>query len=75
MNFEDIKSKVLKLINSNHSVIGTYPKAKVIGVALNTTLMSEEKAKEVITNVEKETGIPATDVVRYGGDKIFSLLT
>jgi uncharacterized NAD-dependent epimerase/dehydratase family protein len=37
--------------------------------------MSEEKAKEVITNVENETGIPATDVVRYGGDKIFSLLT
>ena len=55
-------------------MFGTYPKAKVIGVALNTTLMSEENAKEVIANVENETGIPTTDVVRYGGDKIFSLL-
>ena len=36
--------------------------------------MSEEKAKEVITNVEKETGIPTTDVVRYGGERIFSSL-
>ena len=70
----DLK-KFIDLNESLASVIGTYPKAKVIGVALNTTLMSEEKAKEVITNVENETGIPATDVVRYGGDKIFSLLT
>jgi len=36
--------------------------------------MSEQKAKEVIKNVEKETGIPTTDVVRYGGGKIFSSL-
>ena len=70
----DLK-KFIELNESLASVIGTYPKAKVIGVALNTALMSEEKAKEVITNVENETGIPATDVVRYGGDKIFSLLT
>ena len=70
----DLK-KFIELNESLASVIGTYPKAKVIGVALNTALMSEEKAKEAITNVENETGIPATDVVRYGGDKIFSLLT
>ena len=67
-------NEFIELNESLASVIGTYPKAKVIGVALNTTLMSEEKAKEVITNVENETGIPATDVVRYGGEKIFSSL-
>ena len=70
----DLK-KFIEINEDLASVLGTYPKAKVIGVALNTTLMSEEKAKEVITNVENEAGIPATDVVRYGGDKIFSLLT
>ena len=69
----DLK-KFIELNESLASVLGTYPKAKVIGVALNTTLMSEQKAKEVIKNVEKETGIPTTDVVRYGGGKIFSSL-
>ena len=69
----DLK-KFIELNESLASVLGTYPKAKVIGVALNTTLMSEQKAKEVIKNVEKVTGIPATDVVRYGGGKIFSSL-
>ena len=69
----DLK-KFIELNESLASVIGTYPKAKVIGVALNTSLMSDEKAQEIINSVENETGIPATDVVRYGGGKIFSLL-
>jgi uncharacterized NAD-dependent epimerase/dehydratase family protein len=36
--------------------------------------MSNENAKEIINSIENETGIPATDVVRYGGEKIFSSL-
>lgn len=70
----DLK-KFIKLNEEIASVIGTYPSTKVIGVALNTTLMTDEAAKEFIEKTEKETGLPATDVVRYGGDKIFSLLT
>jgi len=69
----DLK-KFIKLNESLSSVFGTYPKAKVIGVALNTSLMSDENAKEIINSIENETGIPATDVVRYGGEKIFSSL-
>ena len=70
----DLK-KFIKLNEELASVIGTYPSTKVIGVALKTTLMTDEAAKEFIEKTEKETGLPATDVVRYGGDKIFSLLT
>jgi uncharacterized NAD-dependent epimerase/dehydratase family protein len=69
----DLK-KFIELNESLSSVFGTYPKAKVIGVALNTSLMSNENAKEIINSIENETGIPATDVVRYGGEKIFSSL-
>ena len=57
------------------SVLGTYPKSKVIGVALNTVEMSDNDAKEFIKNTEKNTGLPATDVfIRYGGEKIFNQL-
>lgn len=52
------------------SVCGTYPKAKVSGIALNTSALTEEQAKKVIQKIETETGVATTDVVRYGCDKI-----
>ena len=69
----DLK-KFIDLNESLASVLGTYPKAKVVGVALNTTLMTDEDAKKYIEIVEKQTGIPSTDVIRFGGDRIFSQL-
>ena len=64
----------IKLNEDLASVLGTYPEAKVIGIALNTTHMSEADAKDYINNVEKETGVLAADVIRFGGDRIFSQL-
>ena len=69
----DLK-KFIKLNEELASVVGTYPDTKVIGIALNTILMTDEAAKEFIKKTEEETGLPVTDVVRYGGDKIFSQL-
>ena len=69
----DLK-KFITLNEELSSVLGTYPKSKVIGVALNTVEMSDNDAKKFIKNTEKNTGLPATDVVRYGGEKIFNQL-
>lgn len=44
--------------------------AKVIGVALNCFDLSEEEALEAIDSVEKVTGLPATDVVKFGAAKL-----
>lgn len=52
------------------SVCGTYPNAKVAGIALNTSTLNEEEAQKVIEKIESETGCPTTDVVRYGCDKL-----
>ena len=77
-SLENIKIPDLKkFIDLNEqvaSVIGTYPKAKVIGVALNTIQMENNEALEMIKKVEENTGLPSTDVIRYGGDKIFNEL-
>ena len=64
----------IKLNEDLASVLGTYPESKVIGIALNTTQMSESDAKDYINNAEKETGVLAADVIRFGGDRIFSPL-
>ena len=77
-SLENIKIPDLKkFIDLNEqvaSVIGTYPRAKVIGVALNTIQMENNEALEMIKKVEENTGLPSTDVIRYGGDKIFNEL-
>ena len=77
-SLENIKIPDLKkFIDLNEqlaSVIGTYPNAKVLGVALNTIEMENNEALEIIKKVEENTGLPATDVIRYGGDKIFDEL-
>lgn len=44
--------------------------AKVIGLALNCFDLSEKDAEKAITVVEDETGLPATDVVRFGTGKL-----
>jgi uncharacterized NAD-dependent epimerase/dehydratase family protein len=40
--------------------------AKVVGIALNTRDVSEEEAREAVREAEAETGLPATDPVRFG---------
>jgi uncharacterized NAD-dependent epimerase/dehydratase family protein len=40
--------------------------AKVIGVAINTFGMSEDDARAAVETAARETGLPATDPVRYG---------
>jgi uncharacterized NAD-dependent epimerase/dehydratase family protein len=44
--------------------------AKVVAVALNTSTVSEEGAREAIQAAEEETGLPADDPVRFGAGKL-----
>jgi len=51
-------------------VCGSLTPAKTIGVALNTYGMSDAEADRKIKEVEAETGLPTTDVIRFGPEKI-----
>ena len=44
--------------------------AKVIGLALNCFDLSDAEAREAVRHAETETSLPATDVVRFGADKL-----
>ena len=48
--------------------------AKVIGLALNCFDLSEDEAQAAIKAAEAETGLPATDVVRFGADKLVDVV-
>lgn len=53
---------------------GTFAGASVRAIALNTADLSPEEAQRFIAMVEEETGLPADDVVRCGGDKLLKAL-
>ena len=53
----------------------TNPAAVCVGISLNTSEMSEEEARKYAANLEKETGLPCTDPVRWGVEKIVDALT
>ena len=44
--------------------------SKCIGVSLNTSKLNEKEAQNVINETTKITGLPVTDPVRYGVEKI-----
>ena len=48
--------------------------AKTIGVALNTVGLTEKEALEKINEITKLTGLPTTDVVRYGAKELAAII-
>ena len=44
--------------------------AKVACVALNSSGVSEDEAREAIARAEEETGLPTDDPVRFGAGKL-----
>jgi uncharacterized NAD-dependent epimerase/dehydratase family protein len=53
---------------------GTFAPAKVVGIALNTFGVSQTKALAAIEETSQETGLPCTDVVRFGADPILKAI-
>lgn len=47
---------------------------KVLGISLNCFGMSDDEAQHEIRKVEKETGLPATDPVKFGVEKLVNAI-
>jgi uncharacterized NAD-dependent epimerase/dehydratase family protein len=54
------------LIDIHERLLATVKPAKILGVALNTRGLSDERARAEIERAKRETGLPADDVVRFG---------
>jgi uncharacterized NAD-dependent epimerase/dehydratase family protein len=55
-----------ELVQLHERLMAPFKSSPVVGVALNTDGLSEAQARAEVESVEKETGLPATDVVRFG---------
>ena len=53
---------------------GCFIPAKVVGIALNTFGLDIESAKQEIEKSVQETGLPCTDVIRFGADPLLDAI-
>lgn len=66
-----------RLIQLNEEVVNILPHprpAKVTGIALVTIGLTDEQALDAIRQIEDETGLPATDVWRFGAGRLMDAL-
>ncbi|MEN9229638.1 MAG: DUF1611 domain-containing protein [Thermostichus sp. DG02_5_bins_236] len=67
-------SKVIDLYEQVAVAGGAFAPVAVAGIALNTFGWEKTAALEQIRQVESETGLPCTDVVRFGGDPLLQAI-
>ena len=66
-------AKLPGFITLHEQVAGLIAPSKVVGVALNTSLIEDpDEARRVIEATEAETGLPAADPVRFGADPFWA---
>ena len=47
---------------------------RIVGIAANTQNMSEQEAREELKRAERVTGLPSTDVIRFGCEKLLDAI-
>ncbi|MDJ0712794.1 MAG: DUF1611 domain-containing protein [Prochloraceae cyanobacterium] len=65
-------TEVIKLYENLASGGGIFGDVKVKAIALNTAHLNAENAQKEIDKVKQETGLPCTDVVRFGAEELLS---
>lgn len=66
--------EVIALYEAVTAAGGAYPPARVVGITLNTAALDDRAAQEAIAATESETGLPVTDVVRYGAEPLLEAI-
>ena len=55
-----------ELVDLHERLMEPFKRSPVVGITLNTSELDEADARDALDKVEKDTGLAATDVVRFG---------
>ena len=68
-------AKLNPFIALHEAIAGLVAPSKVVAMAVNTSLYPDEAdARRVIDEIARETGLPAADPVRFGGDSLWAAI-
>ncbi len=77
-NCPDVKipplTKVVQVYETVASAGGSFAPVKIAGIALNTFHLDEMEAQRAIEQTQLETGLPSTDVIRFGADALLDAI-
>jgi uncharacterized NAD-dependent epimerase/dehydratase family protein len=59
-----------KMIGMHEELVSLVKPSKVVGISLNTYNLTEEKSRSLINDIQKNTGLPTTDPIKYGAGNI-----
>lgn len=62
------------VVRLHEHMAGYLRPAKVVAVALNTSALSENEARAAVEAARENTGLPATDAVRFGAAPLFEAI-
>lgn len=62
--------KLIPVYEEIASNFGIFPDAKCVAISMITSGLSDEEAKRALAEMEAQTGLPATDPVRFGAGKL-----
>jgi uncharacterized NAD-dependent epimerase/dehydratase family protein len=62
------------IIKVNEQMVSLVKPSKVVAIAINTYNLSEDKALHLIDNTQRSTGLPSTDPIRFGSEKLTNAL-
>ncbi len=65
-------SKVIQVYETVAAAGGSFAAAPVVAIALNTHHLDQEAAQMAIEQAQLETGLPCTDVIRFGADLLLN---
>ncbi|MDQ6781792.1 MAG: NAD-dependent epimerase/dehydratase family protein, partial [Candidatus Eremiobacteraeota bacterium] len=63
-----------ELRRSYESLLAPIKPAACVAIALNTGRLDEASARAAVAAAERENGLPADDVVRFGGAKLWDAI-
>ena len=63
------------MIRMHEEISSIVNKTKVVGISLNCFDLTDAQAKDAIKFAEDQTGLPATDPVKFGSEKIIQAVT
>ncbi|OKH24357.1 DUF1611 domain-containing protein [Chroogloeocystis siderophila] len=67
-------SEVVKLYESVATAAGAFAPVKVAGIALNTAHLDQSAAESAIAQVQTDTNLPCTDVVRFSTELLLNAI-
>ncbi|MBI5214381.1 MAG: DUF1611 domain-containing protein [Ignavibacteriae bacterium] len=67
-------SDVKKLITLHEMILEPFRKSKIVGIAVNTAMMTKQQVEKSIKELEEQTGLPAANVLGDGVKKLTDVL-